>query len=206
MNSKHIFGNERDVELLELRKFLGNECSPNSSILDIGPWVEGSTKVCAEFSTHIDTVDLKYRPKLEKMVKEQWVEDYLFADLPEYDFVICLSTLEHIAVTPVKMTNYREMQLLAVDKMLDQARRGVFLTFPYGKPILYKESFNNIDRTMVEEMEKMAENFKVKKKFLSTRTPLIPTSWHEISQREADRAANLPETGTLNICLISMLR
>jgi len=206
MHSERIFGNEKDPELAQLQGFLLSNHQQTDTILDIGPWCEGSTKVCSLHTKQLETIDLKHRTALEKMVRKQWVEDYLFADLPEYDFVVCVSTLEHIGVTPLKMLDPREMQLFAVQKILDQAKKGVFLTFPYGQPVLYKQNYFNIDRTMVAEMENMAKGFDVTKKFLTTKTPKLPDSWREVSQKQADRAENKLKEGTLTIAIISMLR
>ncbi|HUV42302.1 MAG TPA: hypothetical protein VMY36_00080 [Patescibacteria group bacterium] len=206
MSDRKIFGNERDPELLELERFLKNCRVTRDSILDIGPWSEGSTKICSDYTHYLDTIDLVQREALGKMVKNQYVEDFLFFDLPQYDFVVCVSTLEHIGVTPIAMRDCREMELLAVKKMIGLAEKGVFLSFPYGEAILIKAKYNNIDRTMVKEMEKMARGFKFEKKFLSTATLSDPDSWQEVSQDEADKATNELSGGIKTICIISMLK
>ena len=206
MASEKTFGNERDVELKKLDRFLAANLGQDHAVLDIGPWYLGSTKICAKYTKNLDTVDLVSRKRIAHLVRYEYVEDYLFGDFIEYDFVVCVSTLEHMGVTPVKMMNYREMQLLAVEKMLDQALKGVFLSFPYGQEILYKEKYNNIDRSMVDTMEMLARDFKISKNFFNTATPAIPTSWRVISQREADKQANELKDGVSTICILNMLR
>lgn len=201
-----IFHNERDVELPLLRQFLRKNGAFLSSVLDIGPWEQGSTKICVEEAGYVDAIDPVRWPEVEKMVGIYYQENFLLADLPYYDFVVCVSTLEHIGVTPLPTKLYRECQIEAFAKILEIIKRGAFITFPYGEDDFFAGQYYNGNRKLLDDYLKLARNFKVYKKFISTPDHTDPESWREIPQDLADKATNELSGGVNTICVLEVYK
>ena len=198
--------NERDVEIPRLITFLNNHNEGMESLLDVGARGSLYSPVLRTLFSRSWGIDLLPDPSVEKNYNEYIVGDFLYADLPLFDFVVSVSTIEHVGVEYVPTRLYKTLQKIFFTKLTETARKGLFVSFPYGEAILFDGFYNVIDRTMLDDFKKDLKGWKSEIQFISANDPTDAYSWREIPQSLADKATN-GLTGRVNtICLIEALR
>ncbi len=201
-----IHHNERDIEIPLLIEFLKKNDCFLVSVLDVGyrqnfyaPYVRDLVGCFLG----IDIIpDLSLLPFYDELIHE----NFLFADLLKVDWVISVSTIEHIGVEYLPTKLYRELQLDAFAKMLGTAQRGLFITFPYGEDVFFAGHYYNGNRRLLDDYLKLAKGCKIKKIFLSTPDPKDPESWREISQELADKATQEMGNRVNTICVLEVYK
>ena len=198
--------NERDVEIPRLITFLNNHKEGMESLLDVGARGSLYSPILRTLFPRSWGIDLLPDPSVMKNYSEYIVGDFLYEDLPLFDFVVSVSTIEHVGVEYVTTRLYKELQKYFFTRLTKTARKGLFVSFPYGEAILFDGYYNNIDRTMLEEFKKDLKGFQYNIQFISANDPTDAYSWREIPQTLADKATN-GLTGCVNtICLIEALK
>jgi len=201
-----VQGNERDVEIPLLINFLTKNDVKYCSALDVGCAQSFYLPFIRNLVGHLSGVDLLFQKELAQYLDEYIVGNFLFEDLSMVDWVFSVSTIEHIGIEYLPSKLYRELQLEAFAKMLNLARFGLFITFPYGEDILFDGHYYSGNRCLLDDYLKIARGCKIKKIFLSTPDPKDPMSWREIPQDLADKATNFLSGCVQTICVLEVYK
>ena len=197
-----IFKNERDVEIPLLLNWLDRNDARYASVLDVGCALSAYLPEVRKLAVVLHGIDIQYDRQVVPFLDEYIVENFLYADLPRYDFVFSISTIEHVGVEYLPSKLYRELQLEFFAKMVELSKRGFFLTFPYGENDLFSGFYYNGNRQLLDDYLKLARGCKIYKKFISTPDQSDPEGWREIPQDLADKATNELSGGVRSICVI----
>ena len=197
-----VFYNERDVEIPALLKWLDQNDCRYSSVLDVGCALSAYLPEVRKLVGYLHGIDIQYDLKAVPFLDEYIVEDFLYADLPYYDFVYSISTIEHIGVEYLHSKLYREMQIEFFTKIVELAKRSFFVSFPYGEDDLFGGFYYNGNRRLLDDYLKAAKGCKITKRFISTPNQNDPEGWREIPQELADKATNELSGGVRSICIL----
>jgi len=201
-----FFHNERDVEIPLLLQWLDRNDARYASVLDVGCSQSAYLPEVRKLVGCLHGIDLLEDEKVRSYLDEFMVENFLYADLPYYDLVYSISTIEHVGVEYLPSKLYRNLQLDFFSKLLETAKYGVFLTFPYGEDDLFSGFYYNGNRKLLDDYLKIAKGFKVGLKFISTPDPKNPEGWREIPQELADKATNELSGGVNTICVLEVYK
>ena len=185
-----IFNNERDIEIPILIQWLERNDCQMGSVLDVGCAFSQYASEAKPRAGEYHGLDL-----IEDKTVTQYLDRFihgniLFADVPMYDWIFSISTIEHIGVEYEATPLYREFQIEAVHKIARLAKRGFLLTFPYGEDDLFKGRYYNQNKKLLEEYMEGMKGYKIHNAFISTDNPQDPAGWREIPQSLADKATN----------------
>jgi hypothetical protein len=126
---------DRDVELPNLLAFAKEKKGTYESLLDVG----------AHFSAGYYANDLRLLAKQYhgldpgydesvKMIVDRYIqEDFLQAELQQYDFVLCLSTIEHVGMYPIIYQDRENTRDVFFQKLLAITKKYLWFSFPMGQ-------------------------------------------------------------------------
>lgn len=204
MAERPFFQNERDIEIPLLIDFVSRHTGYTSNLLDVG--VNHATYL-PELRKRIGVlhgIDLTVPHPIMPLLDKFFQGDINIIELPRYDLVISISTVEHIGVEYYQTANYRELQIEAVRKMALLAKRAAFVTMPYGEPILNCGHYYQWNARVLEETRREIRPLKMKTTFWSTPDRIKQGSWREVPQTLADKATNELSGGVNTICVIEI--
>jgi SAM-dependent methyltransferase len=201
-----IFGNERDVEIPLLFHFLSVYNEKLGSVLDVGCAFAKYHAKLRQYCGVLHGIDLLEDKEVEKNLDRYFKDDFLYADLPQYDFVISLSVIEHVGVEYTPTDLYREFQEIFFEKLIRTARRGVFLTFPYGEDILFSGKYHQHGRKQLNRYLPFCYRYKTEMRFFNNPNPKNPDGWREVSIKEADKSTGDLSRGVDTICELEILK
>lgn len=129
--------NERDLEIPALCALV--EKRKPGSLLDVGAcwsWSHYAPRL-RELVPIYDAVDiledLQIKAIVDRYVQDNFLTSYWFDfDYPIYDFISCISTIEHAGLSTYQ-AEYKVERLLMFHKMLTLSNESVFLSFPFGQ-------------------------------------------------------------------------
>lgn len=154
--------NERDIEIPALIGSVRDHLNDINSFIDIGAhWSHAfyASGVRNLLATRIyDAIDIINDELTSKIVDHYFIGNVCDPkfQLETYDYVACVSVIEHCGLTTYKESNYRNEQYRVFDKLINLANKYLFLSFPFGLDNIWPEQYANITNTQLYAFEYMA--------------------------------------------------
>lgn len=185
---KYKWFNDRDFEVPLLLGLV--EKAKPSILLDVGAHYSWAT-YAAELKKLVPNyygVDVIDCPQTKKIIDYWATSNVLDVSYSwSFDFVSCISVIEHCGITTYKVDNpYKEQNNVFV-KMCDLASGHLLITCPFGTEGLWKGQYSNITVDQAAAWTGIADarGFKVEKQFLFNEFPQGQKKWFTISENEA---------------------
>lgn len=205
--------NERDVEILALKKFVDQVSADVESFIDVGAhwsWSYYAKQIRAllPFPKSYTAVDVLYCPQTEEIVDQYIVGNVCELEFSKHDLVACVSTIEHSGITTYQVEDYQAEQDKVLLRLLELANKYLFLSFPFGLDDLYPGQYANITNEQLSRWEEYgaSRGFQVYSQFWFNEFPQGRLCWNLISRAEASLKPMRPERGTQCIGVIILAR
>ncbi len=197
---------DRDAEVPVLLDFVGSKVLQFSTLLDIGSFYSYHTYLNSirQFAPVYDGIDIKDDHISSHTLNNFYLGNANNMILPQYDFVICVSTIEHAGISTYK-GNYIKEQFDLFKKCLELSKKFAFISFPVGQPKYYPDEWATIERKRLEIFEGLVAQYKVKQRFFYNKGVGEGNPWQEHSDR--DLALSIPyqdKIGTQSICVLEI--
>ncbi len=180
---------DRDCEAPLVVEFISARC-PLESLLDIGAHYSGET-----YGTDIrhlqglkrhDGIDIQPADSATAALLDNYfvgnATTFQF-DLPQYDAVICVSTIEHSGVSTYK-GNYLEERNKLFKRCLELARKHLWISFPIGQEYVVPDQLAVITDEQLVFWETCCSRFNCKKRFFYSQGPQAGHPWREHTKRD----------------------
>jgi hypothetical protein len=139
------------------------------------------------------------------------LDDYLIGnanemELPEVETVLCISTLEHAAISTYEGDHEKEM-LKLFKTCLRYATKNVLVTFPVGPPYTYPGELSIVTKDQVRRFRMMCKGMEVRERFFLSQGPQASHPWQEHTNR--DLAFSIPYVstwGNQSICAMEIIK
>lgn len=125
-------------------------------------------------------------------------------ELPQYDAVICVSTIEHAGVSTYK-GDYVQERMRLFSKCLSLAKKHLWISFPIGQEHICQGELAIITDEHLNAWEGMIDRYKVKKRFIYSQGPQAGHPWREHGKRDvAVRVPYMEFVGNQSICVLEI--
>ena len=197
---------DRDCELPNLFDFLRTKKETFSSFLDVG--AHHSADYYANevrlFAKTYHGLDPSSDEAVERIVDKYFVGDFLNINLDPYDFVLCLSTIEHVGMYPFVYPDRIAVRDLFFNKLLSLTKKYLWISFPVGQPYEIKNEMSIIPPDQCERWLDLIKGYKHDVGFYFSEGPQAGHSW-EISTKEQCYAQQYIESvGNQTICIMEV--
>lgn len=202
---KHF--NERDLEYPALIDFIKIHPDINTA-LDVGAhysWYTYASDV-KKLVPNYDGVDILPDEETKAIVNKYWKMNILDMPNVHYDLVFSISSIEHVGISTYKVNNYQQEQIKVFNKIMDLAKKYVFLTFPFGKEAFHDEEFANITEQQQWNFSKIAydKRASLKRTFYFSEFPQGKKPWREVDIDFASEVEYKQELGTRCVCFLAI--
>lgn len=183
--------NDRDVETPALLQAV-EEAMPLDSLVDVG-----AHHSCATYAPRLreilrdafyGAVDPYYCEETAKIADMFFRGNVLAIDASSgYDFVACVSSIEHSGITTYKVEDYLLERRQVFAKLVCLTRKRLFISCPFGLPALYEGQYANVTDEDLDEWEGVTTRVRMKSeaRFFYTKFAQGKEPWVEISREEA---------------------
>lgn len=199
-----LFFSERDIEIPQLLGFVNAHSKEIATILDVGCFGSQYLKELKESGKIVDGIDV--RPGGErKFLRNYFVGNALTYPLERYDLVICLSTLEHAGIEHYTVDDFMEEQDALFKKLLDTSKWFIYVSFPYGIPVVHEGRFANVTKNRLNRfLAEVISKATYEMSFYFNNRPHDGFGWTSISQNDADKIYYDPTEGVRCVCILKV--
>jgi hypothetical protein len=197
--------NERDIEVPSLISLV-QEYKPKT-FLDVGAHYSWFTyapaiKLLVE---QYDALDLIEDPKTAEVVDKYMITNVTdFVSSIKYDFVSCISVIEHSGISTYKSEEYKIERIKVFEKLMQLTKKYLFLSFPYGAIGMVENQYANITKEDLSEFMLIAikYGFSFEPYFYYNEFPQGGEAWAIISSKEASKVSLDQTKGVQCVCLL----
>jgi hypothetical protein len=203
---------DRDCESPLVVDFIKARC-PLEALLDIGAHYSGETYGTAirnlqNLKRH-DGIDIQPADSATASILDHYyvgnANTFQF-DLPQYDAVICVSTIEHSGVSTYQGDPVDERMKL-FHRCLELARKHLFISFPIGQEYTVPGQLSVVTREQLHVWEGWCweKMFKTTVRFFYSQGPQASHPWYEHTKRDvAVRVPYIDYIGNQSICVMEI--
>jgi hypothetical protein len=136
-----------------------------------------------------DAIDIMDCPQTAEIVDTFTKGSVLDMGNVSYDFVSCISVVEHCGITSYKKDDVIAEQDAVVQKMVEIAHSDLLITCPFGAPGLWEGQYQNITGDQRDRWVALAENkgFSVECQYLYSQFPQGGKPWETVTARWAEK-------------------
>lgn len=202
---EYIENNERDIEVPSLIGLV-QQYRPRT-FLDVGAhysWYTyaNSIKMIVE---QYDGLDIIEDPKTAEVIDKYMVVNVTdFISSIKYDFVSCISVIEHSGISTYKKDNYKLERIKVFEKLVQLSKKYLYITFPYGANGIVENEYANITKEDLSEFNMIAitYGFSFEPYFYFNEFPQGGMPWRSILSSEA---SNIPLDTTKGVQCVCTL-
>ena len=151
--------NERDVEVPAFLKFLKESASDCQSLLDVGAYYSYATyakDARAIFTGKLyDACDIRPDSISSEIVDNYFTGNITELQLNSYDLISCISVIEHCGITTYEKQDIAQEQIDVFIRLCSLANKGMYLSFPFGKPGMIVDQYSNISEELLNKFTKI---------------------------------------------------
>lgn len=207
---KYVHKNERDIEVPSLLVSVQNKLDNINTLLDVGchwSWAYYAPQLKSLLCNKLyDGIDVYDKDEQTKTILDHYITGNVCdVELLQYDYVSCISSIEHCGLTTYNVSDFRSEQVRVFRRLAELARRYLFLSFPFGLDHLYEGQYANITNTLLQQFNSIAEEnglFIEECEFYFNEFSPGGEPWQKITRREATQKPMIRERGAQCICLV----
>lgn len=197
---------DRDVENVVVKEFI-EKLSPRS-LLDVGAHYSHQSYAITirPYIEKYDGIDILECQETANILDNYYVGDANAIELPQYDVVICISTLEHSGLSTYS-GDYVEERMKLFKSCLRLAKSHALFTFPVGLEYVYPGQLATITKNHMRRFTLMARGWHIKERYFLSQGPQAGHPWQEHQDR--DLAFSIPYVstwGNRSICALELSR
>ena len=198
--------NERSVEIPALLNFVQQRRNNIESLLDIGCALNeygGDLSQLLKQGTRYDGCDLVFDSDVAPDMREYYIGDVRELDMPMYDCVISISTIEHVGMKPVQVDAPEIQQYNFFHRINRLSRKYMFVTFLFGSKGMYEKEYSSITGSQLDAFLGLV-NGEAITRFYYSENPPMGALYQEVSRREAMKVELNKELGAQCVCLLGV--
>lgn len=197
---------DRDCELPNLFEFLQKKKGLFSSVLDVGAHFSSGyyANEIRLLATTYHALDPNHDEAVERIADKYIVGDFLKTNLEKYDFVLCLSTIEHVGMYPVQYPDRKAARDLFFNKLLDTAKQYLWISFPVGQPYEIKNEMSIITPDQCESWLELVKNFKHEIGFYYSQGPQAGFPWGISTKEKCYASQYIDSIGNQTLCILEI--
>lgn len=199
---------DRDCELPNLSDFLRAKKGTFSSFLDVG--AHHSADYYAHevrlFAKIYHGLDPSPDESVERIVDKYFVGDFLKVDLEPYDFVLSLSTIEHVGMYPVVYPDRIAARDLFFNKLLSLTKKYLWISFPVGQPYEIKNEMSIIPPDQCERWLDLIKGYKHDVGFYYSEGPQAGHPWGISTKEKCYSQKYVDSIGNQTICIMEVAK
>ena len=197
---------DRDVELPNLFTFFKDKQGTFKSALDVG--AHYSANYYADqlrlYAEQYHGLDPDYDEVASRIVDKFIQEDFLKADLPAYDLVLCLSTIEHVGMYPIIYPDREQIRDVFFKKLLAIAKKYLWISFPVGQKYEIEGEMSIIPPDQTKRWLELIKPYRAQVSFFWSAGPQAGNPW-ELSNAERCFAQKYNDRlGTQAVCIMEI--
>ena len=197
---------DRDCELPNLLSFLREKKDTFESLLDVGAhysagYYANDVRLYAKKYHGLDPV---LDEVVDRIVDKYFVADFLKQPLDFYDFVLCLSTIEHVGMYGVVYSDPFQKRDEFFEKLLKTATRYLWLSFPVGQAYTIPGEMSIIPLEQCERWLELVKNYKVTSGFFHSEGPQAGYPWELSTKEQCYAQKYIDSVGNQSICILEI--
>lgn len=204
-----VYRTDRDCENVLLEEYIKSK-APVESLLDVGAHYSADPAHYAHkirpLIKRYDGIDILGDPQAKGVLDHFYVGnaiDYPY-ELPSYEMVICVSTIEHAGLSTYK-GDYVEERMKLFETCLRMTKKYMWISFPCGQEYIYPGELAPVTDKQLKRWETLTSNFKVKERFFYTQGAQAGLPWREHTKRDvAVKIPYLDFIGNQSICVMEI--
>lgn len=197
---------DRDCELPNLSDFLRSKKETFSSFLDVGAhhsagYYANEVRLLAKTYHGLDPSPDE---SVERIVDKYFVGDFLNINLEPYDFVLCLSTIEHVGMYPVVYPDRIAVRDLFFKKLLSLTKKYLWISFPVGQPYEIKNEMSIIPPDQCERWLDLIKKYKHNVGFYFSEGPQVGHPWGISTKEQCYSHKYIDSVGNQTLCILEI--
>lgn len=208
---------DRDVELPILFEFfdsLNRHGWCPLSMIDLGAAYTADTYLPLILPHCLDYTGIDLREDVEVMkLMNGKTSRYLIENFNQVrinlqrDLVICLSTIEHVGISPSAQGDILEEQRIAFERCLELSRRAAFISFPVGLARVIPGELSIIAEGLLSKWEHRLIPYRWSERFFYTEGAQAGKPWREHLDRAfATTRPYVDTVGTQSLCVLEVYK
>ena len=197
---------DRDCELPNLFDFLRKKNGTFFSFLDVGAYYSANyyANEVRLFAKTYHALDPKPDKAVERIVDKYFVDDFLKVNLDPYDFVLCLSTIEHVGMYPVVYPDRIAVRDLFFNKLLSLTKKYLWISFPVGQPYEIKNEMSIIPPEQCERWLDLIKGYKHEVGFYFSQGPQAGYPWETSTKEKCYSQKYVDSIGNQSLCILEI--
>jgi len=197
---------DRDCELPNLSDFLRAKKEMFSSFLDVGAHHSAGyyANEVRLFAKTYHGLDPSPDEAVERIVDKYFVGDFLNVNLESYDFVLCLSTIEHVGMYSFIYPDRVATRDLFFNKLLSLTKKYLWISFPVGQPYEIKNEMSIIPKEQCERWLDLIKGYKHNVGFYYSVGPQAGHPWGISTKEKCYAQKYIDSVGNQTICIMEV--
>lgn len=203
------YKNERDLEVPAICELVSIHLSEISNLLDVGAHYSHQ-HYAYELRNILGTKQYDGIDILQDDITSMITDSYYTGNICDfhnapYDYVSCISSIEHSGLTTYKQNDFRSEQIKVFTSLLNLTKKYLFMSFPFGLDHIYENQYANITDNILDKFSSIAvdHGFFIRESgFYFSEFAPGGEPWFQISRYEASQKPMIKEKGTQCVCLI----
>jgi len=197
---------DRDCEIPNLFDFLQRKKETFSSVLDVGAHYSAdyyANEIRLQAKTY-HAIDPNRDEAVERIVDKYFVGDFITTQLNTYDLVVCLSTIEHVGMYPIKYMDRISARDMFFEKLLKTTQKYLWISFPVGKPYEVKNELSIIPPDQCEHWFELIKPYKNDVGLYYSQGPQAGHSWGISTKEQCYANQYIDSIGNQTLCILEI--
>lgn len=197
---------DRDLELPVFAEFLERTKQTIGSAIDVGAHHSAGyyAPLLRTYVDFYDALDPNDDPLVHPFVDRFLVADAETHSFDPYDLVLCLSTIEHVGIYPVKAVDYKVKRRKIVEKMIKAAQKYLWISFPVGLPFVDPGQMAIVDGAELDDWLELMRYCQVTAGFFRSQGPQAGFPWGACNREDIIDLPYQEHLGTCGLCVLEV--
>jgi len=197
---------DRDLEIPNIIAFARENKMKFESLLDVGCHYSADyyANDMRLYAKKYHGLDPGFDEAVSRIVDKFITEDFLKWQGEQYDFVMCLSTIEHVGMYPFIYENREGIRDLFFEKLLNTTKKFLWISFPVGLPAEIPGEMSIIPGEQCERWLQLIQPYKSKIGFFHSEGPQAGHPWCLSSKEKCYAQPYIDTLGTQSLCIMEI--
>lgn len=197
---------DRDLEVPNFLSFLQEKKGSFESFLDVGAnysvnYYANEVRLLAK---KYHALDPNRDVEVERIVDKYFATDFLKWPAEEYDFVLCLSTIEHVGMYPVVYADTMKARDDFFEKLLYITKKYLWFSFPVGQPYEMAGEMSIVPVVQCERWLNLIKGYKHEVGFFYSNGPQAGYPWELSTKEKCYSHQYVDSVGNQTICVMEV--
>ena len=197
---------DRDLEIPNFLAFLQEKKNTFESFLDVGAHYSANYYAHAirQYAKIYHALDPSPDEAVKLIADTYFTGDFLKVNLEPYDFMLCLSTIEHVGMYPYIYPDRVTVRDIFFNKLLSLTKKYLWFSFPVGQPYEIAGQMSIIPPVQCDRWLDLIKRYKHEVGFFYSNGPQAGYPWESSTKEKCYSHQYVDSVGNQTICVMEV--